>query len=300
MAINEVNPQLPAAAARRVFSAGGRDYQWSDVVDFARVRGDWAVLGRQVCRGDEAGTGVSLDDWRRARKLLTRDETMAWLHRWGIELADVRAYLDHEGVESAADLERITWVASVCSADLGRFARTLAAAVALADVPPPPEAELTTTLLAELNAEFEQRRAALAPDCAVAELIGKRDEEWTSVEALQLRFDDVDAAREAGLCVRHDGMSLADVAAVSALKVAEIGGLLDDLDEPVRGVLARAIPGELAGPLTAGDGYQLLQLAAKRPPTVNDPVVVERARTLAVSRAIDRAMGQRILWHDRL
>jgi len=284
---------LPDAAARRVFSAAGRDYRWSEVIVAARFRGDWP----RPARGASA---ASVDEWRRRRGLLSADDTIAWLERWGLELSDVRRHVGREDEGEPGNGDRAAWAQAVCSGELTGLARGLAAAVAVTADPPEAASALDAATLARLDAEFERWLAAVEASDAVPALIDADAAGWTTVVAHALAFSELEAAREAALCVRHDSMSLAEVAALSGSELVELRVMLDDLVEPVRGLVAGAVAGELLGPFADGGAYQVLCVVSKQPPNADDPVVLARARSLAVARAIDRASSARIVWYDRL
>jgi len=123
---------------------------------------------------------------------------------------------------------------------------------------------------------------------------------WLSFETEELTSPSEDAAREARLCVREDGATLAEVAGELRTKLFERTRVFADTDAELASRLAAASPGELVGPLASDDGYLLARLRAKRPPSVDDPLVVERARTELVAETIARNAAGRVTWYVAL
>src|SRR2546430_3755971 len=128
--------------ARVVFSAGGQDYRWSDVVTAARVWSRWAELGRATAGGIAAVrrlnppiTQAALEDaehaFRYARSLLAADEMQAWLANWGLAMEDWLAYLRRQIAGAGGDPgdsppDRGGWAGAVCSGGRAALARGLA------------------------------------------------------------------------------------------------------------------------------------------------------------------------------
>ena len=85
-----------------------------------------------------------------------------------------------------------------------------------------------TAFIAALTREAEVVRARAPSDADVEREIAAHALDWIRIEAETLELDDADAAREAALCVRVDGRSLADVAADSGVaasaRVLYLGG----------------------------------------------------------------------------
>lgn len=279
------------AGRRLVFSADGRDYRWDDVLAAAAAYGDWEPIRRHAAVERPPAERAAVNAWRRRRRLLSADETVAWLDHWCIDLADLERHLGVRAQEPGADLDRAAWVEAVCSGAHRDLARALAARVALA-----PSAAGSD--LAALDQEFQKRKHAIERSDAVADLIAANASEWVRVQLRRLTLGDVDAAREAVLCVRVDGMSLNDVARIAGTVVIEKRAFLDELDADWRALLSSAAVGELRGPVATGAGYAVTQLLAKDF-DADDPAVMARARKAAVDQAIAHE-AERFTWHEQL
>jgi hypothetical protein len=123
--------------------------------------------------------------------------------------------------------------------------------------------------------------------------------DWIRVEAETLELADAEAAREAALCVRVDGRTLADVADECDLPANALVLYLADADPQLRTALVSASPGELVGPVERGDSHILLQLRSKTDPSADDPELGRRAAAVLAARVVDRELRDRVLWHDR-
>ncbi|HWF74114.1 MAG TPA: hypothetical protein VG186_12255 [Solirubrobacteraceae bacterium] len=213
---------------------------------------------------------------------------------------DVRRHLGQEDSTDPPSGDRAAWAEAVCSGALDGLAWGLAAPVAVTVDPPGAGTVLDASVLARLEAEFATWKQDVESSDAVPALIEANAAAWASVEAQELSFSDLDAAREAVLCIGLDGLSLAEVAARAGIEVGELRGMLDDLPERVRRSIVSAIPGEVLGPLADAGSYRVVKLVSKASPEAADPAVLARARALAVARAIERVSAAKITWHDRL
>src|SRR5579862_2365329 len=95
---------VPSFAERHVFSVTGRTFSWNDVVSVAEVRGDLqeptrvaaeglACMRRLSVNGEEIDAGAlerAEEDFRRARRLLSGQETVEWLAAKLITVSDWR------------------------------------------------------------------------------------------------------------------------------------------------------------------------------------------------------------------
>ena len=87
---------------RAAFAVDGRVVTWGDVIAAARASGDWEATEAAAAAGLAAVASADMDaavaahvaQWRRARRLISADDTVAFLSRWGVSerewLAHVR------------------------------------------------------------------------------------------------------------------------------------------------------------------------------------------------------------------
>jgi hypothetical protein len=272
----------PGVTERRLFTVGGREFRWADVTE----RVDWHALRAPDRELSDAELEEAAARFRYERNLVAAEEMEAWLARWELTVAEWRAYLRG----TLPDDDRAPWVAAVCSGTLERAARELAAKAAVADALGEPE----------LERAYERFVAeAVTPD-ALASLLEARRADWIRVDCRTLVLPSEAAAREAALCVRDDGMALAEVAAQAGVETREHALYLEDAEGELGGALLSARTGELLGPIPLGDRFALVLVDGKVDPALDDPEILRRAQEAARRRAIEREVVNRVTWHERV
>ena len=264
---------------RPVFTVGRRQFRWADVIE----RVDWDCIPQPHDAGnaDEAETR-----FRYQRGLVAAEEMERWLVRWQISVGDWRDYL-RGSVERG---ERGRWVTAVCSGTLERAAEDLAARAAAAEALGEPD----------LDRAFERFVVeAVTPD-ALRSILEARKADWIRVDCRTLVLPTPDGAREAALCVRDDGMALAEVAAQAGAELREHSLHLEDAEGDLGKALLSARTGELLGPVPLGDRYALVLVDGKVEPSLDDPEILRRAQEAARRRAIEREVVNRVTWHERV
>lgn len=294
---------------KALFSTGGHDYGWPDVVALAKLRGEWDRLAAQVGAGAAAlaeleagGEPISEQEleaaareFRYERDLLAGDELTGWLERQRIDVDEWEAFLRRElalarrpDAEGCGELpqEAEIWAEGICSGRLEQLARELARLAAVSPGDP----------LDRLDAAFRDFCDATVDEQAAAREVEANRLEWLRVRYQAIVAGDEGAAREAALCVRADGDPLPTVADRAGLGLVEDDTWLDELDPAVATVFLTAAPGELVGPVAAEDGFVVAQLISKTDPSLDDERVRERAREAAVNRAVSRLVTDRVVW----
>jgi hypothetical protein len=325
-----VSPQLGLPSGRSLFTVEGRTYAWEDVLLGAELRGELGELERQTRQGLAcvrrlAAEGAELQAetvraaatvFRYERNLLAAEELEAWLDAHGLTAGDWNGYLRRLLLRErwAEELERIEaefpvadeeveaalTPEAVCTGFLRRAAEHLAEDAALAAANAGVEASPDrATLIAALAQQAETARARVPDRAELEREIGAHALDWVRIEAETLELADVEAAREAALCVRVDRRSLADVAEESGVPATELVLYLGDAEPELRTALVSASPGELIGPLERGDAHLLLQLRAKTEPSADDPELERRAAAVLAARAVERELRDRVVWHER-
>jgi hypothetical protein len=144
-----------------VFSVGGAEYLWEDVVLAAELTGDWARLRQRVDEGiaclrrweqepealDEGEIESAANEFRYERDLISAEEMEEWLARWGLTAEGwmdyVRGSLLRQkwsgdpagpatGSSSEEEIEEHILAEAVCSGEFRRLANTLAGRAAIA------------------------------------------------------------------------------------------------------------------------------------------------------------------------
>ena len=300
---------------RPVFSVGGQNYTWADVLAAARSWGHWEELETRTSEGVAALERVEVveadvdragQEFRYARNLLAAEEMEAWLRNWGVTTREWIAYLRRTiahsrkaGEPGSTAGEAEVWAEAVCSGELAQLARELAArataAEALGDTPGSVGSDLGQ--MDEALAAF--RENALTPQ-SKAKALELRSSDWVRLSYTALELPQAGMAKEAALCVREDGLSLNDVADRAGVSAHEREALLEEVDADLSKPLLSAPPGELVGPVAVGDGFVLLRVNEKVSPTLDDPVINGLLEDEVPRRAIEREMRNRVQWHERL
>ncbi|MFN7976787.1 MAG: hypothetical protein U0P30_01540 [Vicinamibacterales bacterium] len=279
---------------------------------------------------DEAATAFRYD-----RDLLTSEETEAWLERHGLSLdswsdALMRDVLRRDrgdrvtaGELEPDDIDGPTLIAEgVCTGAFPRWAGTLAARAAVAqlhDGTPVPDADTAATMtgryaawleaLDDVEAHVQPLVAAVAADRAViaaaltaealATHVDRARLDWVRVDLEQLTFPSIDAAREAALCVREDGLTLSEVAIESRQPVVDARTLLDALDPALRDAVLSASPGDTIGPIETAGGVVVAHVVGKAAASLDDPLVRARAERSVIEALRERAAVAHARWLQR-
>ena len=317
-------PELGALAGRPLLTVAGKTYGWEDVLAGAELRGELVELERRTRAGlaclrnaEVEGSMPPVETVRAAatvfryeRDLLAAEELEAWLEGRGLTIGDWNRHLrralllerwaDELGEIVAAfpipddEVQAALLAEAVCTGFLRRSAERLAedaALAAAAGAEPDGIAALTRA------AEAVRGRVPVQPE--VEREIAAHTLDWTRVEAESLELDDPEAAREAALCVRVDGRSLADVAADCGVTTTTLALYLSDAAPELRQALVSASPGELIGPIEHDSALMLLLLHGKTEPRADDPELGSRAAAALAARTVERELRDRVVWHER-
>ena len=298
----------------------GRLFVFGDLVEAGRLSGRWPQLEADAAEGlrleragakaDDAALREAATEFRYAHRLLAAEELRTWLEARSLSSPEwygvlrrrlIRQETQHVLVDAPAvagdDVEPILWAEAMVSGTLRAIANELiawcAATTALAE-------ELDTASIASLHDAHERLVAATATDDAIEAVLREHSIDWMRVdyETLLLRTDG--AAREARLCVRDDGQSLAAVASRLDLSADSGGIYLDAADEELAGALLAADAGAVVGPIAEDDGWRLMRVVAKQQPRPDDARLRERARALLMDAEIGRHAAGRVEWHGAL
>jgi hypothetical protein len=296
-----------------LFAADENVYTWADVVRLARLRSVWNALVEDVRAGEAAMTelearGVPIGDdeieeagraFRYGRDLLASEELADWLRRHGLTMEDWHGYLGRSlakdrvspgrGAHPGADGEDAAWAEGICSGRLERLALELADMVAVSPGIP----------LELLDDAFDAFCRRTAGEASFSSEVETNRLEWSRVDYATISLDGESAAHEAALCMRADGESIADVARRAAVEVEEHLEWLEEIDVDLATRFLAAGAGDVVGPVAVGDRFVVARLRARTPPSVEDEAVRERARHSVVTRAVARAVNDRITWLER-
>lgn len=281
-------------------------------------------------------TAEEMEAWL-TRRGLTADDWLDYIRRtilitkWADELADIQ----EEYPVSQDDVDQILVCDAFCGGLAAELASRLAARAALharvlhkapddgdgiaatevqsvletvpaeirdCGIPELPAAACRDRLAALARLELAWRRftAIEVTPQAIREQIALHQFDWMRLSIRSLSLPTLDAAHEAALCVREDGCDLAQVEAGAGARVEEADWFLGEVDIGIREHLAGALKGELLGPFQIGEAFVLILVCAKQFPTEEEPAVRARAERALVADIVDREVGARVTWHERL
>lgn len=298
-----------------VFSVGNTTWTWEDVAAFARRARKWDALVREAAHGlacEQAGhvapaaaVKEAAKAFRYRRRLITAEETEAWLRARDLDVPTWMRWVRHTvlraehpdviGSEDPAEVVELLWVTGRCGGLLDACATALAERIAahasLGGAIPPRDAEVDDAV--------DRLRATVVTDDALQAEVARRQLDWLGVEMEEARFADEHAAREAVLCVRDDGLALAEVCKLAGVDHVRRHVPLHEVDAALHPIVLGARLGEVLGPVPIPGGFVVVRVESKVVPTVDDPDVRERAAEAVLATALRRAVEERVQWHDR-
>jgi hypothetical protein len=278
-------------------------------------------------------TAEETEQWLTERGLTLGDFSAYFVrHYWGDEWEDVEAQnLDYFAAPN--DMRKLLTDELILSGELDRMAERLSRRIAVSCGAG--EASVDPQLIEEQRAVFFERSGVGQEELAAwLERIG-RDQEWfrkalaleaifrrdcsmllsrrareheiaalrlplTRFEVETIELDSLDAAREALLCARDDGMSMEEVAAEGRYPYRHPEVLLEEIPEDLQQKFLSVHPGEILEPIARGDGFHLCRVIGKEEPDLDDPVVKERADQRILDRHFSDLMTRHIQWRTPL
>lgn len=124
-----------------------------------------------------------------------------------------------------------------------------------------------------LGAAYRRSCAAALTNNARQSLLRAQRLSLLHIRLEVMRFDNLDAGREAALCVRESGGSVAQFAAECGQPFEEMSFLLGSASPEDQSRLLSLTPGELVGPEQKENEFQICRLVAKEEPTLENPEV---------------------------
>ena len=275
-----------------LFLGGGRAWTVDDAIADAHLRGvlDQAIeealaLSAAEQRADEEG--VELDEdalqqsserFRYDHDLISAGETEEWLAARGMTLDDFAAWLyrrlcadavGRSSIDTAPDdfpelLHIHLWLSGDMERVADQFRRRIAAQMELAAESLPLEAAHDRVVASVLTTDARRRRLATMR-LPLTQL---------HIDSLELESEA--AAREACLCVRDDGETLADVASRSGYTTKREHIWVEDAGRDLPPQASFASDGELIGPIHVENRFKVCQVVRRVEPSLADAEVAGR------------------------
>jgi len=148
-------------------------------------------------------------------------------------------------------------------------------------------------MMLAIDAAYRTRRdTLLAPQARQREL-GALRLPLTRFETEIIEFESRDAAKEALLCVREDGMSMEDVAREGRYPYRRVDFLLEDIPMDTQQRFLCVSPGQVLKPIERDDGFELCRIVKKIEPCLDDP----RVKSRIDQRLLDRHFSELVSKH---
>ncbi|MDP9073817.1 MAG: peptidylprolyl isomerase [Actinomycetota bacterium] len=193
-----------------------------------------------------------------------------------------------------AEVAPLLWPTGVCNGLLADTTRDLAGRMAACRAATG-RAGVSLEAVEEGLALFRRR---VVNEASLSAAVASRHLDWIGLQWHELRFPSHEAAAEALLCLRDDGLEIDEVAQLAGIASSEVASLLGEVESGSRDALLGAQPGELVGPVPAAGGYVVARLDCKVLPSLDQPSVRGRAEALVLSGAIHREFDEWVRWHD--
>jgi len=319
-----------------VFSVGADPYRWEDVMMFAQLRGDWAVLEKRLREGfaclaclndfdeelESTEVETAANEFRYERDLVTAAEAEAWLRQWHLSAEAWMEYVQRSLLRQkwAAQLAEIVarypvgkkfikenlYAEAVCSGALARFARALAARVAAYHMAvkagwiaaaPHVQAADKVALFENTYQRFCDR---VVDSKGINNQIQLHHLEWIRFHCRSLSFPAEEVAREALLCARDEGMALEAVAANAKVEIKDMKLYIEEVALPSQNRFLAAPKGAIIGPVEWEGSFALFVIDEKTLPSADDVDIVQRARQSLIRRTTQREIAARVKWHAQL
>lgn len=145
-----------------------------------------------------------------------------------------------------------------------------------------------------MEVEFRQRRDSLLTSQARQREMHMLRLPLTRFESEVIELESKDAAQEALFCVKHDGMSMEEVAMEGRYPYKLISFLQEDIPQELQQKFLSVSPGEVLDPISRGDGFELYRVTNKKEPHGDDPAVQERIDHLLLSRHFAELTGRHV------
>jgi hypothetical protein len=277
------------------------------------------------------------DDYRYRRNLTTAEECEEWLAARGITVEEFRIHFvrrywagrlasapEHEPsppAEADEPCARAFRTDLVLSNEFDQMARRLAWRVALSPAADGQQASLSERgelgpsatgqgiqILAcndpAWRRELERMESAFQQECRLVLTLDRRRQELASMRPHLLRLDleilELDseaAAREAFLCAKQDGISLAELAAEQGYPLRQEQPLLEELPSPCQTAFLGACPGAVLPPAPMGERFRVCRLKSKAEPGLSDPGVQQRVDAGILGRHFLELELRHVRWH---
>lgn len=292
-----------------------------EAVAFRRAR---ALVAGEQLRAWLAERGLSQDEWtaylrRCVMRAEQRDVLGAVLARHPVPTDDVAAILLSEiacdGILQRCATTAVRWAAATSQLGLHSTDGADRAPVRVAVLADQFSASAANRLLRAagpdvatrlgrlltLEVGYQRFVAEISGEAALRDCLDRRRIDWLRLRCIELRLPDHDAAREALMCLRDDGLEPAVVARLAGGEMRELSVELQEAGPALASLLLSASAGDVIGPVPDDAGTtRLLVITERLPASLEDPDLRERARSEVVAAALEHLVAGMVRWHGHL
>ncbi len=152
----------------------------------------------------------------------------------------------------------------------------------------------------EVEVAYGQARATLVTDSLCRAELAAARLQLARVDLETIELESRDAASEALLCVRSDGLTLEEVAAEGGYPHRRETILLEDLPADLHERILCIAPGDLLDPVARGEGFQVCRVHEKSEPDLADAEVRRRIEERILERSFAELCAKHIRWRTPL
>jgi hypothetical protein len=116
----------------------------------------------------------------------------------------------------------------------------------------------------------------------------------TRVEMEVIEVESRDAAQEALLCIREDGMTMEEVAAEGGYPYRRATLVLEDVPAHAQQMFMSASAGHISEPIPRGDGFEVCRVINKIEPQADDPALQSRIDQRLLERHFSELAGKHV------
>ncbi len=150
--------------------------------------------------------------------------------------------------------------------------------------------------MVSMQAKYRRHSEILLSGAALGQELANLRLPLTRFELEIVEVESRDAAAEALLCIREDGMTMEEVASESRYPYRRTTALLDDIPADSQQKFLSVSAGEVLDPIARGDGFQLCRVMGKSEPSLDDPAVRTRVEARILERHFFELTAKHIEW----
>lgn len=291
----------PLRASLPVFAAADRTWTIGEVLATALYMSTDVVTTERKTRalpqtGKLGDVDAAVQAFRYQHQLVSADECLRWLVARGLSYADLRASMARRVSARPGPDGGAAEIDLILSDEFARLARGLAARVAVALQAGDTLGGAIDDDWPHLDARYRAFAALTADPVARLRQLQSDRLNWVQIEFEQVEFDNLDAAREARLCVLEDGQSLRELALAGRFANVSRRERVSALPPAWSHALLRTRPGAITPVIQDGERLLLLGVTRIIEPTLSDPSVLAGIDAQLLDQHLEPLLARHVRW----